>query len=75
MAVPARLSMVPSPQTTLRLVTVPSGSDDVIVRVIVWPVVAVVVDSVKLTTGGLSLIVIVATALLVMEPELSVALT
>jgi len=44
-------------------------------RVMLWPVVAVVVLSVKLTVGGRSVIVLVATALLVIEPELSVAFT
>ena len=72
---PARVSIVPSPQATLRLVTVPSGSEDVMVRVIVWPVLAVVRDSVNPTEGDLSVIVLVAAELLVIEPELSVALT
>ena len=75
MAVPARVSTVPSPHETLRLETVPSGSAAVIVRVIVVPVVALAADSVKLTVGGLSFTVFVATALLVVEPLLSVALT
>ena len=67
--------MVPSPQTTLRLLTVPSGSDDERVSVIVTPVCAVVLSSVKLTTGARSLIVLVAVVLFVVEPELSVAFT
>src|SRR5712692_451646 len=69
------MSIVPSPQTTLRLLTVPSESAEEIVRVIAVPVGAVVADSVKLTVGGLSLIVFVAVLLLVVEPELSVAFT
>jgi len=59
----------------LRLLIVPSGSAAVMVRVIEVPVETVVTDSVKLTVGGLSVIVLVATALLVVDPELSVALT
>jgi hypothetical protein len=39
------------------------------------PVRAVVADSLKLTVGGRSVIVFVATELLVVSPELSVALT
>jgi hypothetical protein len=57
------------------VVTVPSGSDEVIVRVIEVPVEAEVADSVKLTIGALSLTVFVAVELFVVEPELSVALT
>src|SRR2546425_233578 len=74
-AVPAKVSTVPSPHETLRLLTVPSGSDAVIVRMIVVPVVALVADSVKLTVGARSVTVFVATALLVVEPLLSVAFT
>src|SRR2546422_93613 len=74
-AVPAKVSTVPSPHETFRLETVPSGSDFVIVRVILVPVGTFVADSVKLTVGGLSLIVFVATALFVVRPPLSVALT
>jgi hypothetical protein len=62
----------------LRLLTEPPvlGSEEVIVKVIVWPVVAVVVSSVKPTTGGLFCeIVFVAVELLAVEPELSVAFT
>jgi hypothetical protein len=59
----------------LRLATVPSGSEDVIERVIVWNTCAVVVFSVKVTPGGLSAIVLVAVELLLVEPELSVAFT
>ena len=68
---------MPSPQTTLMLVIEPPvlGSEAAIVRVIVWPVVAVVRFSVKLTFGGwFWLMVLVAEALFVIEPELSVAL-
>ncbi len=65
--------MVPSPQTTFRLLTVPSGSEAVIARVIDVPVNAVVADSVKLTTGGLSVMVLVAVELLVVRLALSVA--
>ena len=53
-AVPGRVSIVPSPQTTTRPVTVPSGSWAEMVRVIDCPVEAVVADSVKPTTGGWS---------------------
>src|SRR2546426_7153465 len=74
-AVPASVSTVPSPQDTLRLETVPSGSAAVIVRVIVVPVVALVADSVKLTVGARSLIVLVAVADFVVCPLLSVAFT
>src|SRR2546425_663253 len=66
---------VPSPQLTVMLFTVPSGSVAVMVSVIIWPVVAVVADSVNVTVGGLSVIVLVAFVLLVVRPELSVALT
>src|SRR2546428_604631 len=45
------------------------------VRVIVVPVVALVADSVNDTVGARSLMVLVAVALLVMDPLLSVALT
>ena len=53
-AVPASVWMVPSPQFTLMLTTDPpgSGSEAVMVRVIVWPVRAVVRSEVKLTVGG-----------------------
>ena len=63
--VPERLSTVPSPQTTFRLLTVPSGSEAEMVRVIEEPVETVVDDSVKLTTGGRSVIVLVEVVLAV----------
>jgi len=69
-----RLSTVPSPQDTLREVTVPSGSETEMVRVIGVPVGAVVADSEKLTTGGLSVMVSIATLLFVVRLALSVAL-
>ncbi len=71
---PARVSgVVPSPQSTLIEVTVPSGSDAEKVAVIRVPVVAVVgVTEVTLTTGGLSVIVTEPVAEPV-EPLLSVA--
>jgi len=59
----------------LRLLTVPSGSDEVIVRIIEVPVGTDVADSVKPNVGGLSLIVLVAVLLLPVRPKLSVALT
>ncbi len=74
-AVPARLSTVPSPQDTFIVLTVPSGSLAEMVRVIKVPVGTLVADSVKLTTGGLSVTVFVAVELLVVDPELSVAVT
>ena len=59
----------------MRLETVPSGSDAVMVKVMLVPVLTFVADSVNDTTGALSLIVFVAVALLVVWPLLSVALT
>jgi hypothetical protein len=56
------------------MLTVPSGSEDVMERVIGEPVNAAVADSVNLTVGGLSLMVLVAIELCVVWPELSVAL-
>ena len=70
-AVPARVSTVPSPQDTFRLVTVPSESNAVIARIIFWPVRTLVELSVKLTAGGLSVIVFVAEDVAVL-PLLSV---
>ena len=67
--------MAPSPQLTTVWLIVPSMSLDVIVRLMVTPVLAVVADSVKLIVGGLSEIVFVAVVLFVTEPELSVAFT
>src|SRR2546426_219576 len=77
-AVPAKVSMVPSPHETLRLLMLPPlfGSEAVIVMVILVPVEADVADSVKLTVGAcLCVMVFVEVVLLVVEPELSVALT
>ena len=56
-AVPDRVSMVPSPQSTFSAVTVPSGSVAEIVRVTFWPVLSAVEDGLKLGAGILSLIV------------------
>src|SRR2546426_5776267 len=67
--------MVPSPHDTFRLLTVPSGSAAVMVRVIVVPVVPLVVDSVKLTVGARSLMVLLAVALLSVVASLYVAFT
>ena len=46
-----------SPQSTCVVLIVPSGSDTEIASVMVWPVLAVTGEGVKLTTGGLSPIV------------------
>ena len=73
-AVPANVSTVPSPQDTLRLLTVPSGSVVEIVRVTVCPTAGVVVLSAKLTAGGLSVIILVEEDMLVL-PLLSVTVT
>ncbi len=69
------LSIVPSPQDTFRVLTVPSGSLAEMVRVIKEPVGTVVADSVKLTTGGRSVIVLTVTVLSEVRPALSVAFT
>ena len=45
-----------SPQSTLVLPIVPSRSEADIESVMLWPVLAVVGEGVKLTTGGLSVI-------------------
>ena len=60
---------------TLRILTEPSGSVDVMVSVIDVPVGAEVALSVKATVGARSLIVLVAVLLLVVTTELSVAFT
>ena len=60
---------------TFKLLTTPSASEDVIVRVMGLAAKAEVVDSEKVTTGGRSVIVLVAEGLFVVEPELSVAVT
>ena len=75
MTFPVRLSIVPSPQLTIILVMMPSASLALIVIVIGVPVGELVVDSVKLTTGGLSAMVRFVTSLVVVSPELSVAFT
>ncbi len=62
-AVPGNVSTVPSPQDTFRLDTLPSTSAAAIVSDIGWPVVAVVVDSEKVTVGGRSLMVLIAVEL------------
>ena len=54
---PERRSIVLSPQSTFVVEIVPSGSELVIVRVTVCPVFAVDGEVVKLTVGGLSVIV------------------
>jgi hypothetical protein len=46
-----------SPQSTLVETIVPSGSETDIDNVMLWPVLAVEGEDVKLTTGGLSPIV------------------
>ncbi len=56
-AVAARVSIVPSPQITFKLLTVPSRSDAEMVSVIAVPVGTVVADSVKLTVGPTSVTV------------------
>ena len=54
---PNKVSIVPSPQSTLNETTVPSGSIAEIVKVTFWLVVSEVDDGLKLGTGTLSLIV------------------
>jgi hypothetical protein len=46
-----------SPQSTLVETMVPSGSETVMDNMMLWPVLAVEGEGVKLTTGGLSPIV------------------
>ena len=46
-----------SPQSTLVVLMDPSGSETEIDSVMLWPVFAVVGEGVKLTTGGLSVMV------------------
>jgi hypothetical protein len=46
-----------SPQSTLVELIDPSGSETEIDSMMLWPVFAVVGEGVKLTTGGLSVIV------------------
>ena len=66
--------MVPSPQSILVELIVPSGSEDVIDTVTVWPVDTDVGDSVKVMTGIRSETVTWDEDIPV-EPLLSVALT
>jgi hypothetical protein len=66
--------LVPSPQLTVTPVRMPSGSVALIVSVMGVPVGAELADSVKLTTGALSVIVML-NELLVVSPASSVAFT
>src|SRR6266581_5149526 len=68
---PARMSTWLSPQSTVVVMTVPSESEDVIVRPMSLRVIAVVAVSVKPTVGGLSSMAFVATLVLVL-PLLSI---
>jgi hypothetical protein len=61
-ALPGRLSVVPSPQLTKILVTVPSISEEEMVIVIAWSLKAVLVDSEKPTIGPTSSTVAVTLA-------------
>ncbi len=67
--------MVPSPHTTVMDETVPSGSVVLIVKETGVPVGVMSVDSVKLTSGGRSVIVKLVILLVVTRPSLSVAFT
>ena len=71
---PVRMSTVPSPQSTLVELIAPSGSEEVIDTVTVWPVETEAGDSVKVMTGGLSETV-TWDEYFPVEPLLSVALT
>jgi len=66
--------MVPSPQSTVVELIVPSGSEDVIDTVTVWPVETDAGDDVNVMTGGLSETV-TGDEYLPVDPLLSVALT
>jgi hypothetical protein len=66
--------MVPSPQSTLVELIVPSGSEDVIDTVTVWPVDTDAGDSVNVITGGRS-DTVTCDEYFPVEPLLSVALT
>ena len=68
------MSTVPSPQSTLVELIVPSGSDDVIDTVTVWPVETAAGDTVKVMIGSRSETVTCDEDFPV-EPLLSVALT
>ena len=69
-----RVSTVPSPQSTLVEIIVPSGSEDVIDTVTVWPVETDAGDEVKVMTGGRSETV-TCDEYFPVDPLLSVALT
>ncbi len=56
------VSTFPSPQFTLIPVTVPSGSEDEIVRVTAWPDETVAEGGVHVMTGGWSMIVTLGVA-------------
>ena len=71
-AVPDRVSIVPSPQSTFIETTVPSGSVAEIVRVTFWFVLTDVEDGLKVGIGTLSLIV-TCDEVEVIDPLLSVA--
>ena len=66
--------MVPSPQSTVVELIVPSGSEDVIDTVTVWPVETDAGDDVNVMTGGLSETV-TGDEYFPVDPLLSVALT
>ena len=66
--------MVPSPQFILRLMTVPSGSEEEIVRVMGRPLNAVEADSVKLTVGFTSVTVTTRVAECDSDPVVPVTL-
>ena len=68
------MSTVPSPQSTLVELIVPSGSDEVIDTVTVWPVETDAGDTVKVMIGGRSETV-TCEEYFPVEPLLSVALT
>ncbi len=71
---PDIVSVVPSPQSTVVVAIVPSGSEAEIVMIIACPGVAVVEDCVSEMTGGLSVMVTVWVSSAV-EPLLSVTLS
>ena len=71
---PVRVSTVPSPQSTFVELIVPSGSEEVIVTVTVWPVERDEGDAVNVITGGRSETV-TWDEYFPVEPLLSVALT
>ena len=66
--------MVPSPQSTVVELIVPSGSEDAIDTVTVWPVETDAGDDVNVMTGGLSETV-TGDEYFPVDPLLSVALT